>query len=207
MRRLLVIVLLRAGKAGVAAFQQLLRIDQRLGLTGEPQQCLRRRTQRLPGGSSRRHNERRRIQARDPAQLDPQDAVSLPQALPWDQLRPRVRRILQPVQPQAALLAFEATLPLCRLHPHPGPRRPHLATRRHLQLDMQSKGARLLRVVDMGVRQTILTVERTGCTLCVGLLAQQLLVDTGLLPVAGLEVTAQYTQVHGGDGAGLQARQ
>ncbi|MNQ89069.1 hypothetical protein D3C85_1043640 [compost metagenome] len=56
-RRGFIVVLLRAGKAGIAAFEQAGRIDDRLGITIKTQQLAWRWAQRKPGGSTRRRAE------------------------------------------------------------------------------------------------------------------------------------------------------
>ncbi|MNE99567.1 hypothetical protein D3C80_1982690 [compost metagenome] len=81
MRWLFVVVLLRAGKTGVATLQQLLCIGQRFGFTGEPQHCLRRRAHSLPGCGPRRRYKSGWAQARYAAELDTQQPLAVPQVL------------------------------------------------------------------------------------------------------------------------------
>ncbi|MNH13584.1 hypothetical protein D3C79_731620 [compost metagenome] len=161
----------------------------------------------MPGNGPRRHHKGGRAQASNAAELDAQQPIDVPQALTVAQLRPGFGGIDQPTQPQAALRALQIPLAIGRVLPNPRPGGLQRSPHRQLQLNVQGKGLRLLRIVDMGLRQTVLRIERASGPLCTGLLTQQLLVDTGLLPVTGMEVVAQHPQIHRRDPVGLHARQ
>jgi len=69
----------------------------------------------------------------------------------------------------------------------------HQATVGQVQLNAEGAGGGLFGAVDVGLRQAILPVQAAGRS---GVRSQQTLVETGLLPVAGLAVLAEYPQVH-----------
>ena len=105
-RRVDVIVLLRAGEAGIAPGQQGFWIHLRLGVTGQAQQRRRRWAQRLPGRSAGRRAEQWRIKV-NPAQLHGQCPARLPQDLAFEHCGTGLQGIFQALQPYIQLRAMQ----------------------------------------------------------------------------------------------------
>ncbi|MNJ65639.1 hypothetical protein D3C77_616620 [compost metagenome] len=89
---------------------------------------------------------------------------------------------------------------------HPGKRRFDRRALRHSQLDVQRAGVRFSGAVRTGVGQAVLPVTTGRQAMCRGRFIQQTLIDTLLLPVPGLEMRAEHTEVDQGELTPDQAR-
>ncbi|MNQ65942.1 hypothetical protein D3C85_804160 [compost metagenome] len=89
---------------------------------------------------------------------------------------------------------------------HPGKRRFDRRALRHTQLDVQRASVRFSGAVRAGVGQAVLPVTTGRQAMCRGRFIQQALIDTLLLPVPGLEMRAEHTEVDQGELTSHQAR-
>ncbi len=203
-RRLRVVVLLRAGEAGVAAGQQGLRVRQRLGIAVEAQQRRRRRAQGQPGRGMRRGGEERRLDAAVQAQLHAEEATAATQRLAFLHDLAIGGGAFQALQPQAPMRAAQAATAVAMALPGAGFWCLHQAAIGHMQFDAEGAGGGLFGAVDMGLRQAILPVQAAGRG---WLRAQQVLVEARLLPVARLVMRAEHAEVYARDGLFIQLRE
>ncbi|MNG94827.1 hypothetical protein D3C79_538450 [compost metagenome] len=204
MGRLRVVMLLRAGKAGVTPCQQGLRVWQRLGVAVKAQQRAWRRAQRQPGGGVRGSGEQRRVEGSLATQLHAEESAAAAQPLPFEQRRAVLRGLVQAVQPEAPVRRVQAATAIAVTVPYAGFRGLHGAAWRELELHTQRACGGFFRAIDVGPGQTVLAMQRGGrCRLR----QQQALIKARLFPVAGLAVRAEDTQVEACDGLPVQLGQ